>query len=122
MKKANAKAMPAEEAVGDHTTHVSTPYKVIWEAYGKSHFHPVILNSEDGQVWQANQAMHAFIPCWNEADAKRIRSALQHPTIPALLKQLNGNGKCNWAQPGKIKQILDLGKPACDQPQLPLLQ
>ena len=77
---------------------VSTaPYKVIWEAYGKSHFHPVILNSEDGQVWQANQAMHAFIPCWNEADAKRIRSALQHPTIPALLKQLNGNGKCNWA-------------------------
>lgn len=33
-----------------------------------------------------------------------------------------GNGKCNWAQPGKIKQILALGKPACDQPQLPLLQ
>ena len=98
------------------------PYKVIWEAYGKSHFHPVILNSEDGQAWQANQAMHAFIPCWNEADAKRIRSALQHPTIPALLKQLNGNGKCNWAQPGKIKQILALGKPACDQPQLPLFE
>ncbi len=84
------------------------PYKVIWEAYGKSHFHPVILNSEKGQVWQANQAMQAFIPCWNEADAERIYSALQHPGIPALLRQLNGEGKCNWAQPGKIKKILSL--------------
>ena len=84
------------------------PYKVIWEAYGKSHFHPVILNSEKGQVWQANQAMQAFIPCWNEGDAEWICSELQHPGIPALLKQLNGEGKCNWAQPGKIKKILSL--------------
>ena len=84
------------------------PYKVIWEAYGKSHFHPVILNSERGQVWQANQAMQAFIPCWNKADAKRICSALQHPGIPTLLRQLNGEGKCNWAQPGKIRKILSL--------------
>ena len=84
------------------------PYKVIWEAYGKSHFHPVILNSEEGQVWQANQAMQAFIPCWDEADARRICSALQHPGIPTLLRQLNGEGKCNWAQPGKIRQILSL--------------
>ena len=84
------------------------PYKVIWEAYGKSQFHPVILNSEKGQVWQANQAMQAFIPCWNEADAKRICSALQHPGIPTLLRQLNGEGKCNWAQPGKIRKILSL--------------
>ena len=91
------------------------PYKVIWEAYGKSDFHPVILNSEEGQVWQANQAMQAFIPCWSEADARRICSALQHPGIPALLRQLNGEGKCNWAQPGKISKILSLGEPEVDQ-------
>ncbi len=84
------------------------PYKVIWEAYGKSHFHPVILNSAEGQVWQANQAMQAFVPCWNRADAERICSALQHPGIPILLRQLNGEGKCNWAQPGKISKILSL--------------
>ena len=84
------------------------PYKVIWEAYGKSHFHPVILNSVEGQVWQANQAMQAFIPCWNEGDAKRICVALQHPGIPTLLRELNGEGKCNWAQPGKIGKILSL--------------
>ena len=84
------------------------PYKVIWEAYGKSDFHPIILNSVEGEVWQANQAMQAFIPCWDEADARRICSALQHPGIPALLRQLNGEGKCNWAQPGKIGKILSL--------------
>ena len=84
------------------------PYKVIWEAYGKSDFYPIILNSVEGEVWQANQAMQAFIPCWDEADARRICSALQHPSIPALLRQLNGEGKCNWAQPGKIRKILSL--------------
>ena len=84
------------------------PYKVIWEAYGKSDFHPIILSSEKGQVWQANQALQAFIPCWNKADAGRVCAALQHPGIPALLRQLNGEGKCNWAQPGKIGKILSL--------------
>lgn len=84
------------------------PYKVIWEAYGKRDFHPIILNSVEGEVWQANQAMQAFIPCWDEADARRICSALQNPGIPALLRQLNGEGKCNWAQPGKIGKIFSL--------------
>lgn len=84
------------------------PYKVIWEAYGKNYFHPMILNSEKGQVWQANQALQAFIPCWSEADAERVCSELQHPGIPTLLRQLNGEGKSNWAQPGKIKNILSL--------------
>ncbi len=96
------------------------PYKVIWEAYGKSHFRPVILSNKDSQEWQANQAMHAFIPCWDEGDAKRIHSALQHPSIPTLLRQLNGDGKCNWAQPGKINKILSLGDPEYHQPLLPL--
>ena len=82
------------------------PFKVIWQAYGKSDFTPIVLSNVDGQVWQANQAMHAFIPCWTETDAQRIKTALENPEIPILLKQLNGAGKCNWAQPGKIKKIL----------------
>ena len=82
------------------------PFKVIWEAYGKDRFDPIVLGSVEGQMWQANQAMHAFIPCWTERDAQRIKRALEDPAIPALLRQLNGAGKCNWAQPGKIKKIL----------------
>lgn len=82
------------------------PFKVIWEAYGKKLFNPIVLSSIDGQMWQGNQAMHAFIPCWFEDDAQRIKTELENPEIPILLRQLNGAGKCNWAQPGKIKKIL----------------
>ncbi len=82
------------------------PFKVMWEAYGKNQFNPVVLSSIDGQVWQGNQSMHAFIPCWSEDAAYRIKNALENPKIPMLLRQLNGAGKCNWAQPGKIKKIL----------------
>lgn len=92
------------------------PFKVIWEAYGKSQFNPIVLNSVDGQVWQGNQSMHAFIPCWTEVDAQRIKTALENPEIPALLRQLNGAGKCNWAQPGKIKKILSFDKGELDPP------
>lgn len=86
------------------------PYKVIWQAYGKNDFNPIILDAEDGKAWQGNQAMHAFIPCWSEGDAKRIMKSLQNPAIFTLLKQLNGGGKCNWAQPGKIKKILSFNQ------------
>ena len=77
------------------------PYKVIWEAYGKSDFQPVILNSAEGQMWQANQAMQAFIPCWNRADAKRICAGLQHPGIPVLLRELNGEGNATGRSRGR---------------------
>ena len=82
------------------------PFKVMWEAYGRSRFNPVVLSGIDGQAWQGNQSMHAFIPCWSEDSAQRIKRALENPEIPMLLRQLNGAGKCNWAQPGKMKKIL----------------
>ena len=98
-----------------------SPYKVIWEAYGQRHFRPIILNCQEERAWQANQAMHAFIPCWTESDAIRIKSALSHPRIPDLLRQLNGEGKCNWAQPGKIKKIISFERPQPHQPAIPRL-
>ena len=82
------------------------PFKVMWEAYGKSQFRPIVLGCVDGRAWQGNQSMHAFIPCWSEDTAQRVKKALENPEIPKLLQQLNGAGKCNWAQPGKIKKIL----------------
>ena len=94
------------------------PFKVIWEAYGKDQFNPIILSSVEEQMWQGNQSMHAFIPCWTKSDAKRIKTALESPKIPDLLRQLNGAGKCNWAQPGKIKKILSFEKEEIDYPNL----
>lgn len=86
------------------------PYKVIWEAYGKDHFNPIVISDVDGQMWQGNQAMHAFIPCWGEKEAQRVKMALENPEILKILRQLNGSGKCNWAQPGKIKKIINFGE------------
>jgi hypothetical protein len=83
-----------------------SPYKVIWQSYGQSNFDPVVLSSIDGQAWQGNQAMNAFIPCSSVESAKTIQDGLSNPNILLLLQQLNGSGKCNWAQPGKIKKIL----------------
>ena len=85
------------------------PYKVIWQAYGKRDFNPIVLGSHDGKPWQANQAMHAFIPCWTKSDAERILEALKNSRIQRLLTELNGQGKCNFAQPGKMKKILSFG-------------
>ena len=45
-------------------------------------------------------------------EAQRIKTALENPEIPTLLRQLNGAGKCNWAQPGKIKKILEFDREA----------
>jgi hypothetical protein len=82
------------------------PYKVIWQAYGKTDFKPIILTSIEGRAWQGNQAMHAFIPCWSLDDAERVLLALKNPQIAVLLSEMNGEGKCNWAQPGKMKKVL----------------
>ncbi len=86
------------------------PFKVIWEAYGNKTFEPIVVGSCSGMPWQANQAMQAFIPCWTQADATRIREELRNPAISLLLEQLNGQGKSNFAQPGKIKKILSIGE------------
>ena len=82
------------------------PYKVIWQAYGKKDFSPVVLEPYQGKPWQGNQAMNAFIPAWKEDDANRILNELKNPAVEKILRMMNGEGKCNWAQPGKIKKII----------------
>lgn len=86
------------------------PFKVIWEAFGSRDFRPAILGSVEGQIWQGNQAMHAFIPCWTADDANRIRKELMKPEFQIMLTRMNGGGKCNWAQPGKIKKLLSFAR------------
>jgi hypothetical protein len=83
-----------------------SPYKILWEAYGKKEFRPILLTQFEGKPWQGNQAMHAFIPSWDLKDACRILEEFSSPMIGKILAQLNGSGKCNWAQPGKIKSLL----------------
>ena len=82
------------------------PFKVVWEAYGKANFRPRIFGSYNGKPWQANQAMHAFIPCCSLAEAEELLDRLENSNIEAYLKSLSVEGTCNWAQPGRIKRFL----------------
>jgi hypothetical protein len=82
------------------------PFKVVWEAYGKSNFNPLIFSSLEGKPWQANQAMQAFIPCSSLAEAEKLLNLLKNSNIERYLKSLNIEGTCNWAQPGRIKRFL----------------
>ncbi len=82
------------------------PFKVVWEAYGKSNFRPRIFGSYNGKPWQANQAMQAFIPCCSLAEAEELLDQMENSNIESYLKSLSVEGTCNWAQPGRIKRFL----------------
>ena len=78
-------------------------YKVVWEALGKRVFNAIVV---DG-FWQGNQAMHAFIPSNTQQDAERLCAEL-NKKVPAYLEAFGMAGTCNWAQPGRIKRILEI--------------
>lgn len=78
------------------------PYKVVWEAYGKTSFNPTVFEGN----WQANQSLQAFIPIKTLSEAKRIQEELSDKQIENYLLSLKMEGTMNWAQPGKIKKII----------------
>ena len=84
-----------------------SPYKVLWESYGRKSFEPIIVSDYNGSIWQANQSLQAFMPADSIQEALEIKEILSDPRIEKWLSELNGQGKCNWAQPGKIKKILE---------------
>jgi len=78
------------------------PWKVAWEALGKRTFRPAVL---DGR-WQGNQALHAFCPCSTLPEAEALAAALGRTQVEMWLKRSAMEGTCNWAQPGRIAQML----------------
>lgn len=82
------------------------PYKIVWEAYGKKEFCPLIF---DGK-WQANQSLQAFIPVRTLREADRVLTELSNPVIESYLLSLKMEGTMNWAQPGKIKKLINYKK------------
>jgi hypothetical protein len=80
------------------------PWKVAWEALGKKSFRPIVL---DGR-WQGNQALHAFCPCDSLQEAEALAAALGCTQVEAWLRSSAMAGTCNWAQPGRIAQMLTM--------------
>ncbi len=79
-----------------------SPYKVAWTALGKSSFLAKVVSGH----LQGNQSIHAFIPSDTLEDAQRICNEL-NSKIPEYLQMFAMEGTCNWAQPGRIKRILN---------------
>lgn len=78
------------------------PYKVVWEAYGKTTFKPKVFEGK----WQANQSLQAFIPVRTLSEAQRIQLELSDKEIENYLLSMKMEGTMNWAQPGKIRKII----------------
>ena len=74
------------------------PFKVVWEAYGKSNFSPRIFGCVDGQPWQADQAMQAFIPV-RRWPRRRIARPAGEFNIESYLKSLSVEGTCSGHSP-----------------------
>ncbi|MCD6328275.1 N-6 DNA methylase, partial [bacterium] len=82
------------------------PYKVVWEAYGRSTFEPRIFSSCEFGLWQPNNALQAFMPFQERPQAERIASRLRDSGIQFWLESHRTGGSCNWAQPGRIGKFL----------------
>jgi hypothetical protein len=83
------------------------PWKVAWEALGKKSFRPTVLTGR----WQGNQALHAFCPCASAEEAEALAAELGRPQVETWLKSSAMAGTCNWAQPGRIAQLLTIRGP-----------
>lgn len=85
--------------VGDYNFY---PWKIVWEAYGKTSFEPRIFEGH----WQANQSLQAYIPMKSRQEAEEILEKLRDKRIENYLRSLKMEGTMNWAQPGKIKKLV----------------
>ncbi len=81
-------------------------YKIVWEAYGRNTFKPILINSN----WQVNQSLQAYIPTDTENEAIKILNTLKNPVIEQYLLSLKMEKTMNWAQPGKIKKLFNIKK------------
>lgn len=83
-----------------------SPWRVAWEAFGRSTFRPVLLGPTDAGPWQGNQALHAYVPVADAAEGASLLETLSPARVEPLLQAHRMEGTCNWAQPGRIARIL----------------
>ncbi len=86
------------------------PFKVVWEAYGRSNYIPLLFNG----AWQVNQSLQAYMPFQDEIEAMRVTDLLRNPDVEAYLHSTGTTGTMGWAQPGKIKRLLEVHREEVD--------
>lgn len=87
-----------------------SPWKIVWEAYGKHEFAPRIFGKVSAagglKPWIPNQALQASCSFESQDEAEQVLEGLKQPAIEGALKKHRMEGTCNWAQPGRIRHFL----------------
>ena len=83
-------------------------YKIMWKAFGSSIFTPKVLKPDSYLgSWQGNQSLNAYIGVSTLHEAKQVLEKLTNPLIQEYLSSLRMQGTCNWAQPGRMKKLME---------------
>ena len=83
-------------------------YKIMWKAFGESIFTPKVLTPDSYLgSWQGNQSLNAYIGVSTLQEAKEVLKKLTNPLIQEYLSSLRMQGTCNWAQPGRMKKLME---------------
>ncbi len=83
-------------------------YKIMWKAFGDNMFTPKILEPDNYfGSWQGNQSLNAYIGVSTLQEANEVLNKLADPMIQEYLSSLRMQGTCNWAQPGRMKKLIN---------------
>lgn len=74
-------------------------YKIVWESYGKSTFHPRLFTGD----WIPNQSLQAYMAFEKSSEAKATLEAIESSNIEEHLLASRNEGTASWAQPGRMK-------------------
>jgi hypothetical protein len=82
------------------------PYKVLWSAYGQTRLEPRVWGPRsDDRVWQADQALQAYIPCPTRDQADQLAAFLGSDAVHGYLASFRDAGTRSWAQPGRLTPL-----------------
>ena len=71
-------------------------------------FKAKVFTSFNGKSWQANQALQAYIPCQDEAEALNLLNEVEKSGINEYLKAFQMQGTRSFAQPGRIADFFKI--------------
>lgn len=91
--------------VGEYNFH---PYKIVWLTSGESRLQPMLVDNLHGKQWQANQSLQAYMPFREKAEAQIKLEELLELAANLDPEALGTPGTLGWAQPGRMKNILNL--------------
>ncbi len=82
------------------------PFKIVWEAYGKHEFIPLIFEGN----WQVGQALYAYLSFDDIQTCKSVFEQLVRADIGKILNRMQMGGTMSWAQPGIMSNFFEIEK------------